>query len=119
MATLVSQEAIPDIGFPVDGGLDVTILVNVDSQVQEVDSPVLKISLNSELDVFVKRIEEGDKFIQVLLGSSKQHKNVIIHRVNKKESLQAIELGGQYEYQIQSDTFVSVKLSNTQGNFMI
>ena len=34
----------------------------------------------------------------------------IIHRIKNKESLRPVELGGQYEYQIQSDTFVSVKM---------
>ena len=44
----------------------------------------------------------------------------IIHRIKNKESLRPVELGGQYEYQIQSDTFVSVEMSTRSSiNFNV
>ena len=44
----------------------------------------------------------------------------IIHRVKNKESLKAMELGRQCEYQIQSDTFVSIEMSTRSSvNFNV
>ena len=44
----------------------------------------------------------------------------ISQRVKNKKSLKAMDLGGQYKYEIQSDTFVSVKMSTRSSiNFNV
>ena len=77
VTALVPQQAISDVGFAENCGLNESMFVDANGQVQEINLSVFDVELGGELDVTVARVQELDESLQILLCSSEEQEEVI------------------------------------------